>query len=248
MKKTLFIIGIVFVIMIASMTGVYASTGKITLIPSSTQVKQGDQFTITLHAECADGINGVFAEFDYDTNVLDLVSGQGISTNDESENWVNQKASKVKIEVIDQRDDAEEGEEKPHIKNADIYVLTFKVKENATVGTTTSINAKNVKIDSDIKEESEFDVESQEVKISIVENAKNPDTPTNTSANPSGSSSTAKPTTSTTGTSAKTTDKTTASSVLPKTGLAAVTGIALVVIIAVAIVIFKKLKKYDGIE
>lgn len=49
-------------------------------------------------------------------------------------------------------------------------------------------------------------------------------------------------------TTAGKTDSTTASKTLPKTGFGIVTGVALIAIIILAIVMFKKLKKYDGIE
>ncbi|MBR3249726.1 MAG: hypothetical protein IKF83_03385 [Clostridia bacterium] len=238
MKKTLLILGIIFAIIIMNITFVQAATATATLIPSSTSVKQGDTFTVTLPVICSAGINGVIAEYSYDTDKLELVEHKAV------EPFMDLNGdSTSKIETMIS------GGSKT---TADVFTLKFKVKDTATVGSTANVNIGTVTVDSDSDGEATAQVQSASIKVAESSSDTPSDTPTNTpantSANPIGSSSTAKPTTSTTGTSAKTTDKTTASSVLPKTGLAAVTGIALVVIIAVAIVIFKKLKKYDGIE
>ena len=270
MKKSILALVIMIIVTITSLSVVHAATGDVTLKLSNDRVKPGDTFTVTLHAECADGINGVLAEFSYDTEKLDLVSGLGVSKDDESENWVNLKGSKTKVEINDQRDEPEPGQSKPHIKTADVYVLTFKVKDDVQIGGTAFVKAENIEVDSDIKDET-FTVEPRNVTITIDNETSKPsnenenqnqnqnqnqnggsseknDNDGNTHNNPNNSTNAGKSNIQTVNSTSGKTDPTTATKILPKTGFITIASVALIALVVLSIVMFKKLIKYDGIK
>lgn len=264
MRKTLLIIGIIFVIIIASVTTVQASTATATFTPNSTSVKQGDTFTVTLSATCADGINGIYGKeaydgfgFSYDTAKLDLVSREAIKLADQ-----NEDADAETIALVGSSSSYTSG---------DVYKFTFKVKANAALGET-QISTTELVLESFAATDATVELGTKTATVTIVSNTQSepttPSTPvvpgstTNTNTNNAGDSNTSGNTTNTAGThnttntskgntsttTAGKTDPTTATTILPKTGFVAITGIALIAIVLLSIVMFKKFKKYDGIK
>lgn len=159
MKKSIIVSIMVMIIVFSSINIVSAATNKVNLTASNTTVKQGETFTVTLSAECEDGINGIDTTYDYDKNKLELVNAN-VSNN----NWASMGTTGT-IQVICNNTQK--------ITSDNIYVLTFKVRDNAVVGAT-SISTSGIKLDSDVSASS-FTDEAKSVSINI--NSKNPNTP-----------------------------------------------------------------------
>ena len=118
-----------------SVTIVNASNGNASLTTSSTSVKQGETFIVTLSVNCEDGINGVDTSYSYDEDKLELVSA-----NVASSNWANLGIDS-KIQVI--------VNSTSKLTSENIYVLTFKVKDNASVGDSAKVSINIISKDSD---------------------------------------------------------------------------------------------------
>ena len=114
----------IFIILLASIS--FAATGTVEFKSNTTEVKKGETFTVTLSATSEDGINGIDTKYTYDSEKLDLVSENVADTS----NWSNIGAS-PDITIICNSTQS--------IKNADIYILTFKVKDNVSAGSTIKI-------------------------------------------------------------------------------------------------------------
>ena len=263
MKKTTFIIGIILAILIVNVTAVQAATATAELKVSNASVKQGETFTVTLSATCSAGINGVIADYSYDTDILELVDHKAI------EPFMDLNGdSTSKIETMISTGS---------VTTSDIFILTFKVKDSAQIGSNVTISTDTITVDSDT--EGELTVQPKSISVQIVDtsnseednnnnnnnnnNTTNTNTATNTSTtnttgtnttmntsknNSSGIITNGKSSTTSTNTPAKATDKTTATSILPKTGFIAITGASLIAVIVFSVIMFKKLRKYDGIE
>ena len=80
MKSKLRIILITIFLVLTSVVTSYATTATVELNVDKAEVKVGDTFTVTLSANCSDGINGVFTTFSYDTNKLEYVSEGVVDT------------------------------------------------------------------------------------------------------------------------------------------------------------------------
>ncbi len=136
-----------------SVTIVNASNGNASLTTSSTSVKQGETFIVTLSVNCEDGINGVDTSYSYDEDKLELVSA-----NVASSNWANLGIDS-KIQVI--------VNSTSKLTSENIYVLTFKVKDNASVGDSAKVSISEIKVDSDVSESS-FTETPKSVTINII--------------------------------------------------------------------------------
>lgn len=158
MKLKVFISIIVVILALLFSSNVYAATGTVNFVPSMNQVKKGDTFTVTLSASSEDGINGVETKYIYDSNKLEFVSGNVVN----SSNWISMGTA-PEITVICN------SQEK--IKNADLYTLTFKVKDNANVGETIKVETNAILLDTDAQENSEVNIGAKKVEITVIESS-----------------------------------------------------------------------------
>ena len=166
MKKELITILTIILLIIGITFSVNAADATVTLTPSKSELNPGDTFTVTISATCEDGINGLIGTVTYDKDKLQLVESK--VTND---NWYNAGEStddNIVMEII--------GNSRDKITTADIFRLTFKVKEDAQVGTTAKVTASNIQLDSDAETESLKELGTKEVTVSIVEKQTTPPT------------------------------------------------------------------------
>lgn len=263
MKKTIFIIGIILVILIANVTAVHAATASAELKASNTSVKPGDTFKISLYATYEDG-NAImptgdekFIYYSYDKSKIELI---------------NKSTTLTDWSTLDKNDDGTDIEGialQGDFSSQSVYEWTFKVKENAQIGDTQfSITPvllmNNAEVDAKGEDVAKAGtkITVQPVTITILNNetTSNEDTNGNSeidNKNESGTTGTTNGSTSgttrttngstSTATAGKT-DSTTATSILPKTGFIAITGASLIAVIVFSVIMFKKLRKYDGIE
>ena len=80
MQKRVIATIIMLSMILFSMNFVNAASGSVSLNASNTSAKPGETFTITLAANCADGINGIDTTFSYDKDKLELIS-ENVSSN-----------------------------------------------------------------------------------------------------------------------------------------------------------------------
>ncbi len=144
---------IVLIIILFSINIVNATSGSSSLNASSTSVKPKGTFKVTLSVKCEEGINGIDTSYSYDEDKLELVSAEVAN-----DNWLNMGKKGV-IQVICNTTSK--------ITSNNIYVLTFKVKDNATVGTTAKVSTSEIKVDSDV-DASNFTDKAKSVNINIV--------------------------------------------------------------------------------
>lgn len=78
-RKLMIIVGIILLALTSTIVS-YAATATVELKVDKAEVKVGDTFTVTLRANCSDGINGVITTFSYDTNKLEYVSEGVVDT------------------------------------------------------------------------------------------------------------------------------------------------------------------------
>ena len=149
MKKIIISI-IVLCLVLSSISIVNASTGTVNLIANNKTVKPGETFTVTVSVSCVDGIN---TSYNYDQDKLEFVSAK--VSND---NWAN-LGTNNSITVI--------SNSTSKITSSDIYVLTFKVKDNATAGIA-KVGTSDIMIDSDLAENSSFNVSAKSIDINII--------------------------------------------------------------------------------
>lgn len=151
MKKKLITFAIIIMVIIANLSIVQAATTA-TLKTNKDKVKPGDTFTVTLSVACEDGINGIDTTYSYDTDKLELVSA---SVKD-SANWSSLGSDK-KITVI--------CNSTSKITTAELYVLTFKLKDTVATGTTVSISTTDILVDSDAATNSEKTIKALNVSV-----------------------------------------------------------------------------------
>ncbi len=237
MKKTLFVLGLIMAILMVGISVVNAADATVDLRTSSETVKPGDTFTVILSAKCEDGINGIDTKFSYDTDKLEFVKKEVAN----SDNWSN-LGGDGDITVICNSTDS--------IKTADIYVLTFKVKDSVADGATATISTDSILLDSDAATNSTVSIAGKTATVKAAN-----------SATPSGNNGTAdegsnggadnKGTGSGESTSGKAADPTTAAAsgkTIPDAGLTAIKGIIIVGIATVGVVAYKKFSQLKEIK
>lgn len=151
------IIIVIFVILLT--TVVFAASGAVTLKSNVNKVKIGDTFTVTLSATSEDGINGIDTKIIYDSSKLELIS-EGVV---DSSKWSNLGTS-PDITII--------CNSMLNIKNADIYTLQFKVKDNVTVGDTIKVETSSITLDTDLQTNSSITIPAKKVELTIIEELK----------------------------------------------------------------------------
>ena len=264
MKKKLMILGFTILFMLANIMTCYAAVEPTAVLNADkTEVKAGETFTVTLSATCEDGINGIDTTYTYDTEKLELVSANVASSDFASLGTDNQ------ITVICNSTES--------ITSADIYVLTFKVKDGVEVDSTAKVSVSEITLDSDAATDSQHTIATQEVTITVKSDTTDPETPTDpenptdpeTPVDPEDPTDPGTPTdpetpdengdsTQTPGQSQTTTDGTTvtvgdkdttiANTAIPKAGINAMIVIAIIASSIGAIVIYRKNQSYRDIK
>lgn len=222
MRKTLLIVGIILALILTGISTVQAANATASLKSSASTVKPGDTFTVTLSANCDDGINGIIGNeasqgfgFSYDTSKLELVSREAKIMSD-----ANDGENTIALVYLGANP----------VNSGDFYTFTFKVKADASGSATVSTTAMEVK---GLENDSTTSIPAQSVSVNISTDAApaNTSTPTNGGSSTSGTSTPAK--------SGTSTDSTTATKNIPAAGRVALGGVVVVAIIG-AVVAFKK--------
>lgn len=242
MVKKLSCIVLSIILVFASCLTVQAATATAILTPSSSTVKPGDTFTVTLSINCADGINGATGiTYSYDTSILELVSSGVNDTN-----FMN-IGDTTKIDLL--------SNSSTKITTSNIYVFNFKVKEGATAGKTATISTSTFSVDSDAASNSEATIEAKSTTITVASSGSNGETTGSEGTgteNPTKPSQTETPasedkkeetpstnektSTSPTKSNTQNTSSTISNKALPKTGL--ITGIGITIVLAIGIAVF----------
>ena len=167
MYRKIAILFISIVIVLASFSVVQAASATATLTPSSTTLKPGDTFSVTLSLNCAEGINGATGiTLNYDKNVLELTS-----SNIKDSNFINLGTS----DEIDLMFNSE-GET---ITSTNVYVWNFKVKDTATNGATATISVSDIAVDSFAENNSETIASGKSITVTIESNSNSEETENN---------------------------------------------------------------------
>ena len=218
MRKTLLIVGIIFALILTGISTVQAVAATASLKSSANTVKPGDTFTVTLSANCDNGVNGIVGNeasqgfgFSYDTSKLELVSREAKIMSD-----ANDGENTIALVYLGSNP----------VNTGDFYTFTFKAKEGASGNATVSTTAMEVK---GYDNTSTTSIPAQSVSVNISTTATNPTNNSNSST--SGTTTPAK-----SGTAA---DATTATKKIPAAGRAALGGVITIVIIG-AIIAYKK--------
>lgn len=227
------ITAIIIALLIMSVESIsFAASGTVEFKPSTTEVNKGETFTVTLSATSKDGINGIDTKYTYDSEKLELINEKVT----DSSNWNNIGIS-PDITIICNSTQS--------IKNADIYILTFKVKENVSSGNTIKIETAKILLDTDAQINSEVDISSKKVEINVKEVSK--DNPTQNNK-PSNKLEDDEPKT-TTETSPTKSGTTVAKGTLPKTGENyVILSIFIVITIVLSIIFYKKYLQHKDIK
>ena len=258
MRKYNKVLIIAIVLMFVSVATVNAADATANLRASSTSLKKGDTFTVTLSAEYADGINGIEGLFSYDEDKLELVTkvveGETISVESASSKWINLGVG-LKFEVM-------YGLPSGTATSGDIVKATFKVKDDAEEGTTAKVTVSDIVLHTFEQTNSEKEIGTKEVEINIIENNTGDDNepgtgdnnkPGTDDSNKPGTDDSNKPGTDDnnkpgTNNNSKpgTDDKTTSKNEIPKTGSYSMIGIIIIAIIT-STIFLTKYKKYKNI-
>ena len=125
---------------------VAASTGTVSVSSNKAKVRVGENFIVTISAQCSDGIHAVDTKLKYDPNKLELVN----------EGLVNTKKWTVfNMEQTDENNNPIPGQEQitvllntsETITSADLYQVEFKVKNTVTSGTALTVNFEETILD-----------------------------------------------------------------------------------------------------
>lgn len=154
-KKIIIINIMILSFILLVITKSYAASGTVDLKINKTEVKKGEEFTVILNASSESGINGIDTKYMYDNENLELINANVV----DSVNWSSLGTSQD-ITIICNSSQS--------IKNADIYMLTFKVKDSANVGIKTKIETTNILLDTDEESQSEIIIEPKSVEVLII--------------------------------------------------------------------------------
>ena len=259
MKKKIFIIGMVFILILLNAVTCFAAETTVQLVSDKSEVKAGETFTVTIKAVCDEGINGLDTAYSYDEEKLELVS-TNVGANFSNLSTGNE-ISLISIST-------------EKITSADLFTLTFKVKEGVAVDSTAQIGIDETLLGSDAATDSNHMIDAQNITVTVVsgitlepdepvdpENPGNPETPGEDEGEGEGTTPPGeeqKPTTPEQETVPGTTvvvggdkndDSTVSDKDLPDTGInVIVIASAIVVAIVIAIILYKKNKDYQFIK
>ncbi len=151
------ILGIMLSIYAADYAGGETSATGVLIMTDATEVNPGDTFTVTVSANCEDGINGLTGNLNYDANQLELVSAKAADTEKWSSLGQNSEGS-VEIAIIANTAD---------IKSGDIFKVTFKVKESVEIGTTIKVTPSDIVLDTLSETDSEYKANLSAIEIKV---------------------------------------------------------------------------------
>lgn len=120
MAKLKMMLVLILSVLIMLAGNVYASTEKVKITSSKSEVEVGNTFEITISASHEEAIDGLSSKVEYNKNVLEVVSSELI----DNENWSDLDTFPNLVAVWKTI-----GSE---TSSADIYKVTFKVKDNIT--------------------------------------------------------------------------------------------------------------------
>lgn len=155
MKKKVICFIALLLILCFHLTMVQAAGEKVVFEPSTNSIKQGENFTIKVHAESSDGINMMTTKYLYDQNVLELVDYR---LPEEYTDWSGESVDELVMMITN-------GE---IITSVDCELI-FKVKENTLDNTRATIKFEQVGIDTFANTNHRFDFDNTEVSIQIGE-------------------------------------------------------------------------------
>ena len=118
MTKLKMILVLILSVLVLFAGNVYASTPNVTITLDKSEVEIGDTFEVTISASAEDAIDGLSSKIEYNENVLEKVSSELI----DSDNWSDLDTFPNLVATWKTI-----GTEKT---SADIYKITFKVKDN----------------------------------------------------------------------------------------------------------------------
>lgn len=231
-KQIIAILSAMIIIAFGIALAVNAADATVALKPDKTEANPGDTFTITVSGSCEDGINGLTGNLSYDVNKLELVSAKAAD-----ENWSSlgqNSAGSVEMALIGNSTDT--------VKNADIFKVTFKIKDSVERGTTVKVEASNLVLDSDAAQDSEHNIGTKDVTVTIKEKVATPEntTPQNTTNTAPGNKTEYENILekNTTQSQAKT---------MPYTGLEIVTVLGIVALSITVLILYTQYRKYKNI-
>ena len=160
MKTKVLIANLVIILIMLLTTVSYSATGNVDINVSTNEVKKGDTITVTISASSQDGINGVNTKYTYDEDKLEVVS-EGIAN---TSNWAN-LGTPPNITIISNTSSK--------ITNDNVYTITFKVKENVTIGSTITIGTTEIVLDTDLASDSKVNIPAKSVQIKVVDESSN---------------------------------------------------------------------------
>lgn len=170
MRNKIAILMVILMIALVSVLALPVNAANATVnLNSETQVNPGDTFIVTVNAAYEEGINGIEGTLSYDKDKLELTNVEIVNTL----NW-----SVLNETVADGLNLAIVCNSTSKITNAEIIKIHFKVKDAASIGTTTKIELKDITIDGDTANSTQ-ELGTKEIQVSIVEETTNPgDNPT----------------------------------------------------------------------
>ena len=163
MKKQIRILMLTIVLILISTLAVNvvnAADATVSLNLSKTEVVAGDTFTVTLNVACEEGINGLQGKVSYDEDKLEIVK-----IDVDTSKWMN-IGEEPEIAILHNSSNTE--------TSADIVKVTLKVKETAEVGTA-KVTFSDIVIDSDAATNSNKNIGTKEVEVSIKEEQASPE-------------------------------------------------------------------------
>lgn len=168
MKKYLKITLIFLIVILVSSLNAYAveTTNSVTLASDKNEVKVGDIVTITISANCEDGIEGINSTLEYNKTKLEL---QGITVGEKFTNMsgTDDDTGEYKLTVITNSEET--------LKTENFATLKFKVLD--AVEKDEEISVKLSKIELGDSNDKWTTLENQEVKLTVTEETENPEKP-----------------------------------------------------------------------
>lgn len=159
MKSKLVVIGIMFILIIANCITVFADAHSVTIQTEKTEVKVGDTFSVKINVLASDGINGMVATYNYDTDELELLEQKVTDSN-----FVDLGgATPNEIALMFNPENPSEFVE---TTETNIYELTFKVKEKVKEKATISLD--EIELNTLALTNAEHTIEGQELTIKII--------------------------------------------------------------------------------
>lgn len=156
-RKILFLSLFIIMIIMIGTKRVNAATASVSWTADKTQAVPGQNITVTLAANSTDGINGLYTVYNYDSNVLELQSANVV----DSEKWENIGTTENNEIVILAKSST-------IIQSANLFVLNFKVKDNAQTDKSTTINTGNITVSTFASSNSEIVTAGKSSSVNIV--------------------------------------------------------------------------------